>query len=537
MAVQPVQPPVWLSNLLSKVRGGNNESVPDVTKNCYPDNNSWYYSTNDILMSIFDKGISSIILEISEETSDSILNITEKWKLLGVKHILFMHYENSKLLALWSKILQTICDDIWWLFFDENDVHYQLLEMWGLESSCTAMGWILLNKSCVLQSYSTDDATNVDNTNNQEMALNSSVIRRQNHSLKTSINDERRRKKSKPKLVRLALDESPPYLTLNMSTDGEIGLLSGPEAELLRTLQQKFGFEYKLMKSPDGEWGRIKNGSWTGLIGMVTRKEADMASGCVSVTSQRFGACGFSYPFDIQKSVIISKTPEEKPKTYAVLLPFPVQVWLLMLLSLLVYLLLFYFTGRVYQTIYLRQSYSIESLFWYLYGTICAEGGKLTSIIQGPSAVLLLILWLLFVLVMQASYCGTLMSVLTFPWSEPSINTLHDLAQAVVKKGYKCGCRKGTINCDTMLELQGDLKVIAESLSSDRRNFVRSVREGLDRVLEGNFAFLAQQIGSVYEAQTMPSPYFSMSGEGLDIELFSLAVRDDFQFLEGINEV
>lgn len=25
------------------------------------------------------------------------------------------------------------------------------------------------------------------------------------------------------------------------------------------------------MQSPDGEWGRIRNGNWTGLMGLLTR--------------------------------------------------------------------------------------------------------------------------------------------------------------------------------------------------------------------------------------------------------------------------
>lgn len=78
-------------------------------------------------------------------------------------------------------------------------------------------------------------------------------------------------------------------------------------------------------------------------------------------------------------------------------------------------------------------------------------GGWLTFKIQGNATVLLLGLWLLFVIIMQASYSGTLMSVLTFPIYEHAIDSLHDLASVVMKDGFKCGCLKGTINCDTLL--------------------------------------------------------------------------------------
>lgn len=66
---------------------------------------------------------------------------------------------------------------------------------------------------------------------------------------------------------------------------------------------------------------------------------------------------------------------------------------------------------------------------------------------------------------------------------------------------------------------------------------MHSVREGLDKVLEDKYVFVAQQIGSIYVAQLMPEPNFYMSDESLDIEVFSLPVRKDFPYLADINKM
>ncbi|XP_054721270.1 glutamate receptor ionotropic, kainate glr-3-like [Uloborus diversus] len=393
------------------------------------------------------------------------------------------------------------------------------------DSHCSMENWIILNNLRPQRNSSSKKSASDKIGNSSRLDFNSMYKQegKENHS---------------GKLIKLVVNESPPYLTLTTSKTGEHMMESGPEAELLKTVREKLGFRYQILKPQDGEWGRqLPNGSWTGLVGMLNRKEADIAAGCITITYQRHKACGFSIPYDIQKSVIISRVPGLKSKTYAVLTPFTAEVWVLFIILLLIFLCLLYGTQKAYHHFYQRKTYKFGKLFLYLLGTICSEGGWLTPVVQGPTSVLLVCLWLLFVLVMQAAYSSTLMSVLSFPAYDPPIDTLNDLAKFVTEKGYKCGCRKGTINCDSMLELRSELEVIAKSLDSDKANFVSSLREGLDKVWKEDFAFLAQKIGSIYEAQLMEEQNFHFSGDVLDVELFSLAVRIGFSYRKDINTV
>ena len=42
--------------------------------------------------------------------------------------------------------------------------------------------------------------------------------------------------------------------------------------------QNSLNFTYTLIKPSDGQWGVLKNGKWTGMIGALQRKEVDIGN-------------------------------------------------------------------------------------------------------------------------------------------------------------------------------------------------------------------------------------------------------------------
>ena len=48
---------------------------------------------------------------------------------------------------------------------------------------------------------------------------------------------------------------------------------AGSEFTIVQELAKTLNFTYKMIPSPDGEWGRsLANGSWTGMVGLVVRE-------------------------------------------------------------------------------------------------------------------------------------------------------------------------------------------------------------------------------------------------------------------------
>ena len=72
---------------------------------------------------------------------------------------------------------------------------------------------------------------------------------------------------------------------------------------------------YNIQLGPDGEWGvPTGNGSWSGLVGYLARKEADMVVAALSRESKRDEVIDFSLTVDLDELTLIVRKQEEGPK-------------------------------------------------------------------------------------------------------------------------------------------------------------------------------------------------------------------------------
>ena len=78
--------------------------------------------------------------------------------------------------------------------------------------------------------------------------------------------------------LRVATKVSSPYVTKIHATPVKEGrLFEGMFADIFTSLQELMNFTYTLKEPPDGEWGAQRaDGSWTGMIGMLETKAADV---------------------------------------------------------------------------------------------------------------------------------------------------------------------------------------------------------------------------------------------------------------------
>ena len=98
-------------------------------------------------------------------------------------------------------------------------------------------------------------------------------------------------------------------------------------------------FSYELVFARDNHWGDLmENGTWSGVMGQLQKREVDFVTIPMAVTLKRFNAVGFTDFFSIKTSFVgIYKMP--KPRSNALelyLLPFNKTVWLLIIVTILV---------------------------------------------------------------------------------------------------------------------------------------------------------------------------------------------------------
>ena len=107
----------------------------------------------------------------------------------------------------------------------------------------------------------------------------------------------------------------------------------GEFPKLFHYLQRALGWEFKFIESPDRQFGdQFPNGTNTGLVGMLARKEVDMAMG-LAVTLHRAKSIDFSLPYTFDEMGLLSHKPGYISKNVALTWPFDTETWIATFLS------------------------------------------------------------------------------------------------------------------------------------------------------------------------------------------------------------
>ena len=74
--------------------------------------------------------------------------------------------------------------------------------------------------------------------------------------------------------------------------------------------------------------GSSINGSWGGMIGVVSRQESDMALGSFSITHSRYQVVDFSIGFYEETKAILIPPPKVESRLFECIRPFHWQVYI-----------------------------------------------------------------------------------------------------------------------------------------------------------------------------------------------------------------
>ena len=78
---------------------------------------------------------------------------------------------------------------------------------------------------------------------------------------------------------------SMPHIGITADNEGNTVLKEGIFVDLFLELQKALNFSYTVYASPDGQWGTLgEDGAWTGVVGELQMKRADIALSGLMVT-------------------------------------------------------------------------------------------------------------------------------------------------------------------------------------------------------------------------------------------------------------
>ncbi|XP_046572348.1 ionotropic receptor 25a-like [Haliotis rubra] len=187
-----------------------------------------------------------------------------------------------------------------------------------------------------------------------------------------------------------------PFVILSDTSSSGFGGLC---FDLLEEISTLLNFTFEVAIPADKEFGRVLNGSWTGLILELQKRELDLAVAPLSVTVEREAVMDFTFPYYYDQAVGIYT-----------LLCMMEMIWSSLKSDL---------------TAPIGSSYFQESL-WYLYGAMLSHGGSQQP--RSESGRILVGFWWLFCIVIAASYSGTLIAFLTVNRDILPFSTIADIA-------------------------------------------------------------------------------------------------------------
>ncbi|XP_023210113.1 glutamate receptor ionotropic, delta-2-like, partial [Centruroides sculpturatus] len=233
----------------------------------------------------------------------------------------------------------------------------------------------------------------------------------------------------------------------------------------------------------------MENGTWTEMVGRVTRKEADMTIVPLYITLDRYSAVEFSTSIAFQSTVFIVKAPEMISNWKSIVAPFSFMIWIFIIVTVIVFGLVLHkvierdLTAQDIQVYWPR-----HKVFWNLFCTFLYKGMNLNSIKKFRSRFLIGIWWL-SILVLVSSYSGTLMSFMTYPLHKPVPKTFDELAAFVIKGEYSCGTSGKSALWLSILNSKLKTAEILRDNIIRNDNFLEASR-AMERVEQEHFAFI-----------------------------------------------
>ncbi|XP_069188820.1 glutamate receptor ionotropic, delta-1-like [Procambarus clarkii] len=196
-----------------------------------------------------------------------------------------------------------------------------------------------------------------------------------------------------------------------------------PIANVLQLLANVTNFTYLYMRPPDGLWGSQQNdGSWSGMVGMVSREEVDVGLGPFSVSASRAEVVDFTWPISVYYGKILGGRGRLVVDPWGFVLPLTPLVWAAILATLLVLPLTVSLLSSCvsvrtpgeciedtfrFITIFLHQDIWVRRKWWW-------------------ERVVMLV-WMMVTLVLTQSYAGNLMALLAVRHIPQPIQSLLDI--------------------------------------------------------------------------------------------------------------
>ncbi|XP_049838250.1 glutamate receptor ionotropic, kainate 2-like isoform X1 [Schistocerca gregaria] len=274
--------------------------------------------------------------------------------------------------------------------------------------------------------------------------------------------------------------------------------------DLLERIARDVGFDYILDLVPDRKYGAQDpiTGEWNGMVLHLMKHKADLAVGSMTINYARESVIDFTKPFMNLGISILFKVPTSAPtRLFSFMNPLAVEIWLYVLAAYVLVSITMFVVARFSpyewhnphpcdtENDLIENQFSLANSFWFTIGTLMQQGSDLNP--KATSTRIVGGIWWFFTLIIISSYTANLAAFLTVERMITPIENAEDLAgQTDISYGTLDSGSTMTFFRDSMIETYKKMWRFMENKKPSV--FVSTYEEGIQRVLEGNYAFLME---------------------------------------------
>ncbi|XP_037803443.1 glutamate receptor ionotropic, kainate 2-like [Penaeus monodon] len=217
--------------------------------------------------------------------------------------------------------------------------------------------------------------------------------------------------------------------------------VTGTSVEIIDMISRHLNTCYEFVVAKDRVFGtQLPNGSWTGLMGLITRREVDMTAVVLSVDYLRDRAVDFSVPLYVDQQAVGYKRPVFEADMLGFVKPYTDELWFLLLTTVvLVFGCTFMIqhlqirrtsSGKPGDDTEMTEKETVKSMWavslWIL-GALLAQ--SVPSECKGNSVRFIRGLWLLSALIIGSIYRSNLKAMLILPRLRLPFDSLEELVE------------------------------------------------------------------------------------------------------------
>ncbi|KAK4873456.1 hypothetical protein RN001_015485, partial [Aquatica leii] len=283
--------------------------------------------------------------------------------------------------------------------------------------------------------------------------------------------------------------------------------------DLLKSIAAQVQFDYVIRLVPDHMYGVYdpETKEWNGIVKELKEKRADLAVASMTINYARESVIDFTKPFMNLGIGILFKVPTSQPtRLFSFMNPLAIEIWLYVLAAYMLVSFTLFVMARFspyewnnphpchQDSDVVENQFSVSNSFWFITGTFLRQGSGLNP--KATSTRIVGGIWWFFTLIIISSYTANLAAFLTVERMITPIETAQDLAeQTEISYGTLEGGSTMTFFRDSKIEIYQKMWRIMESRMPSV--FVPSYEDGIQKVLEGNYAFLMESTMIDYAVQ------------------------------------